>query len=90
MTDYSPLLNQLKTKAQQTLMHVQNLIPDEQTKAEIQQSVQWMIAHQLRQLNLVTREEFDIQCQLLANAHEKIRALEAEVDALRNQSKQPR
>lgn len=33
-------------------------------------------------LDLVTREEFDIQAQVLARTREKLKALEARVDAL--------
>jgi len=33
-------------------------------------------------LDLVTREEFDVQAQVLARTREKLQALEARVDAL--------
>ena len=36
----------------------------------------------LRDSDLVTREEFDIQSQVLARTREKLKALEARVDAL--------
>jgi BMFP domain-containing protein YqiC len=36
----------------------------------------------LRRLNLVTREEFDVQCQVLARTRAKVEALEQSVAEL--------
>jgi hypothetical protein len=39
----------------------------------------------LAKLDLVTRDEFDIQCAVLARTREKLSRLEQQVEALRNQ-----
>jgi BMFP domain-containing protein YqiC len=41
-----------------------------------------MMSGVFAKLDLVTREEFDVQAQVLARTREKLQALEARVDAL--------
>ena len=49
---------------------------------DIEKNAKAMLSGLLGKLDLVTREEFDIQSQVLARTREKLKALEARVDAL--------
>lgn len=49
---------------------------------DIEKNVKAMLAGFFDRLDLVTREEFDVQGQLLARTREKLAALEARVAAL--------
>jgi BMFP domain-containing protein YqiC len=45
--------------------------------AEVQKNLKALLTQQFAQLDLVTREEFDVQQQVLARTREKLAALEA-------------
>jgi BMFP domain-containing protein YqiC len=47
--------------------------------ADVQRNLKALLTQQLARLDLVTREEFELQRELLARAREKIEALEARV-----------
>ncbi|MBT0586768.1 ubiquinone biosynthesis accessory factor UbiK [Alteromonas oceanisediminis] len=47
-----------------------------------EQRIKQILQSQLSKLDLVTREEFDVQTQVLIRTREKLEALEARVDAL--------
>ena len=49
---------------------------------DIEKNAKAVLSGVFSKLDLVTREEFDIQSQLLARTREKLKALEARVDAL--------
>lgn len=49
---------------------------------DIEKNAKAMLGGVLGKLDLVTREEFDIQAQLLARTRERLQALEARVEAL--------
>jgi ubiquinone biosynthesis accessory factor UbiK len=49
---------------------------------DIEKNVKALLASVFDKMDLVTREEFDIQAQLLARAREKLTALEARVAEL--------
>lgn len=49
---------------------------------DIEKNAKAMLGGLFGKLDLVTREEFDIQAQLLARTREKLQALEARVEAL--------
>ena len=49
---------------------------------DIEKNAKAVVSGLLGKLDLVTREEFDIQAQVLARTREKLKALEARVDAL--------
>ena len=49
---------------------------------DIEKNARAMIASAFARLDLVTREEFDIQTQVLARTREKLKELEARVEAL--------
>ncbi len=47
-------------------------------------TIKALIEARLRDLNLVTREEFDAQSEVLARTRQKLEVLEASVNALEN------
>ena len=49
---------------------------------DIEKNAKAVISGLLGKLDLVTREEFDIQAQVLARTRERLQALEARVEAL--------
>ena len=49
---------------------------------DIEKNAKAMLSGFFGKLDLVTREEFDVQAQVLARTREKLQALEARVDAL--------
>lgn len=49
---------------------------------DIERNAKALMSGFLTKLDLVTREEFDIQSQVLARTREKLKALEARVEAL--------
>lgn len=49
---------------------------------DIEKNAKAVVSGVLGKLDLVTREEFDIQAQLLARTRERLQALEARVEAL--------
>ena len=53
-------------------------------QTDIEQNIRAAIEANLKKLNLVTREEFDIQQQVLLRTHEKLEALEKKVAELDN------
>jgi BMFP domain-containing protein YqiC len=50
--------------------------------ADIERNMKAFMAQTFSRMDLVTREEFDIQADLLARALERVEALEARVQAL--------
>lgn len=55
---------------------------------DIEKNVKAMLASVFEKMDLVTREEFDIQSQLLARTREKLTALEARVTELEKSARQ--
>jgi len=55
---------------------------------DVERNVRAMLQSGLQRLNLVPREEFDIQAQVLARTREKLEALEARVAEL--EARRPR
>jgi BMFP domain-containing protein YqiC len=56
---------------------------------DIEKNVKAMLTQGFSKLDLVTREEFDIQMQVLAKTRAKLEALEARVAELEAQLKKP-
>ncbi|QWT47099.1 accessory factor UbiK family protein [Azospira inquinata] len=52
--------------------------------ADLEKNVKAMLSGFFSKLDLVTREEFDVQAQVLARTRSKLEALEARVTALEN------
>lgn len=53
---------------------------------DIEKNIKAMMAQGFSKLDLVTREEFDVQAQVLAKTRTKLEALEAQVAALEAQA----
>jgi ubiquinone biosynthesis accessory factor UbiK len=49
---------------------------------DVGQNLKGMLSSSLAKLDLVTREEFDLQAQVLARTRERLTALEARVEAI--------
>lgn len=49
---------------------------------DVEKNVRALMAGFFSKMDLVTREEFDVQAQVLARTREKLQTLEARVDAL--------
>jgi hypothetical protein len=56
---------------------------------DIEKNVKAMMSQGFAKLDLVTREEFDIQAQVLAHTRARLEALEAQVAALEAQVNRP-
>lgn len=56
---------------------------------DIEKNVKAMMNQGFSKLDLVTREEFDVQAQVLATTRARLEALEAQVAALEAQAKKP-
>ena len=56
---------------------------------DIEKNVRALLMQGFAKLDLVTRDDFDIQAQVLARTREHLTALEARVAALEAQRKQP-
>ncbi|RUR12428.1 accessory factor UbiK family protein [Legionella sp. km772] len=54
---------------------------------EIQQKFKEVLQATFARLDLITREEFDIQCKVLARTREKLEKLEMQVEELAKQKK---
>lgn len=50
--------------------------------ADLQKNLKALLSQQFARLDLVTREEFDVQAQVLARTRQKLQALEERVAAL--------
>lgn len=49
---------------------------------DVEKNVRALMGSMFTKMDLVTREEFDVQAQVLARTREKLQALEARVEAL--------
>ena len=56
---------------------------------DIEKNVKAMMSQGFSKLDLVTREEFDVQSQVLANTRARLETLEAQVAALEAALKKP-
>ena len=57
-------------------------LPDdlEAIKGDLQQNIRSLIESQIKNLNLVTREEFEVQEQVLRRTREKLEELQKQLD----------
>jgi BMFP domain-containing protein YqiC len=69
--------NDMQAKMQQVL--------ENSPAKDIEKNVKAMMSQGFAKLDLVTREEFDIQAQVLAKTRSKLEALEARVSELETQ-----
>ncbi|MFZ6818849.1 accessory factor UbiK family protein [Undibacterium sp. Ji22W] len=73
--------NDMQTKMQQVL--------DNSPAKDIEKNVKAFMSQGFAKLDLVTREEFDIQADVLAKTRSKLEALEARVTELENKLSAP-
>jgi BMFP domain-containing protein YqiC len=79
-------------KAQDIMEKMQSIANDMQTKVgdairqspakDLEKNVRGLMTQGFQKLDLVTREEFDLQTQVLAKTRAKLEELEAKVSAL--------
>ena len=50
-------------------------------KTEMQHTIRAVLQSQFAKLDLVTREEFDIQCKVLERCQQRLKTLEAQIDS---------
>ena len=81
----SQLLEQMQTIAVDMQNKIGEVIRNSPAK-DIEKNVRAMMNQGFQRMDLVTREEFDIQSKVLAKTREKLEALEAKVAALENKS----
>jgi BMFP domain-containing protein YqiC len=68
-----------------------NLIPKgvKNVQADIEKNIRSVLQSAFAKMDLVTREEFDVQSAVLARTRAKLEALEKQVAALEQQLKKP-
>lgn len=81
----SQLLEQMQTIAVDMQNKISEVIRNSPAK-DIEKNVRAMMNQGFQRMDLVTREEFDIQSKVLAKTREKLEALEAKVAALEDKS----
>lgn len=84
-------------KPQDIMQKMQTIANDMQNKVgdairqspakDVEKNVRSLMTQGFQKLDLVTREEFDLQTQVLAKTRAKLEALEAKVSALESKSK---
>jgi BMFP domain-containing protein YqiC len=79
--DTNNFFNDLQEKIQQAIQN--------SPAKDIEKNVKAMLNQGFSRLDLVTREEFDIQAQVLAKTRAKLETLEARVAELEAQLKKP-
>lgn len=75
----STFINDMQNKIHQVL--------ENSPAKDIEKNLKAMMSQGFAKLDLVTREEFDVQAQVLANTRAKLEMLEAQVAALEAQLK---
>ncbi|OBW94163.1 ubiquinone biosynthesis accessory factor UbiK [Gallibacterium salpingitidis] len=74
-------------KIEEIIQQVQNNLPQgiKEIGNDVEAKLKQVLQAQLSKLDVVTREEFDVQTQVLLRTREKLTALEAKVDTLLQQ-----
>ena len=69
------------------MQQIQNALPQglKDLGQDAEDKVKQVLQSQLSKLDVVTREEFDVQTQVLMRTREKLTALEKQVETLLNQ-----
>jgi BMFP domain-containing protein YqiC len=78
--DISTFLNDLQSKINKAI--------ENSPAKDIEKNVKTMLSQGFSKLDLVTREEFDVQMQVLAKTRSKLEALEARITELEARDKQ--
>jgi ubiquinone biosynthesis accessory factor UbiK len=81
MMNKNDFFNDLQSKINQAI--------ENSPMKDVEKNVRALMSQGFSKLDLVTREEFDIQAQVLAKTRAKLEALEARVTELEAQLKKP-
>ena len=81
----SQLFEQMQTIAMDMQNKIGDVIRNSPAK-DIEKNVRAMMTQGFQKMDLVTRDEFEIQTKVLARTREKLEALEAKIAALENKS----
>lgn len=75
-------------KIEQIAEQISNAIPPgvKNMADNVEEKVKAVVQSKLSQLDVVSREEFDVQTQVLARTRAKLEQLEKDVEALKNNS----
>lgn len=75
-------------KIEQIAEQISNAIPPgvKNIADNVEEKVKAIVQAKLSQLDVVSREEFDVQTQVLARTRAKLEQLEKDVEALKNSS----
>ncbi len=68
---------------------VNELLGDSGLKGEVDKNLRSLVQSALGKLDMVSREEFDAQAEILARTRARLEELEQELDALASQSESP-
>lgn len=73
-----------KLQIDEVVEKVRNLLPDDANRVrdEINQKLKATLTASLKNMDLVTREEFDIQARLLAKTRARLEELQSRIDEL--------
>jgi BMFP domain-containing protein YqiC len=71
-----------KEAVQQIVESASKLIPSEQSREELHQQLQLLVAGALSKMDLLTRDEFDAQTAVLHRMQQRIEQLESQLAAL--------
>ncbi len=74
-------------KLEEIAKQVSDAIPEgvKNVGGEVERKVKQILQAQLQKLNMVSREEFDVQANVLLRAREKLTALQKQVSEIENQ-----
>ena len=74
-------LQKFQTMAEDVQKKVMDAVKDSPAK-DLEKNVRGLMSQGFQKMDLITRQEFDIQVQVLAKTRAKLEALEAKVGAL--------
>ena len=74
-------LQKFQTMAEDVQKKVMDAVKDSPAK-DLEKNVRGLMSQGFQKMDLITRQEFDIQVQVLAKTRAKLEALEAKVEAL--------
>ncbi len=80
----SPLLTNMNDSLEQLSRRISSLIPGDlkHMQGDIENNIHSLLQSSLNKMNLVTREEFDVQSAVLQRTREKLEKLEKQVAQL--------
>ena len=77
----SDFFQKLQTMAEEVQKKVADAVKDSPAK-DLEKNVKGLMSQGFQKMDLITRQEFDIQVQVLAKTREKLEALEAKLALL--------